>query len=156
MPTRDPKSDQAPPRRATSSLIFAAAMAVAGASGVAGTAEQAASFGPRVGDIIAFEPGHRNGFDSDARILVNRSGRPACVLNAAMLREFGGSLIMELRRPDRLYRAHWAGPRTSEEATDCGRDADLLMSASDIGALASAAGGFGVNPGQTSKWKRLP
>ncbi len=47
--------------------------------------------------------------------------------------------------PDRLYQAHWSGQRTSGDTTDCGRDADLVLSLIDLDTLATAAGGFGVD-----------
>jgi hypothetical protein len=82
--------------------------------------------------------------------------QPSCVLDLAMIQKAGGSLVVEQRGstgPDRSYRLHWAGPRTSVDREDCGTEADLVLSQMDLNALASAAGGFGVNhtPGSLSR-----
>jgi hypothetical protein len=69
------------------------------------------------------------------------------MLDLATMQKSGGSLVLERRgsEPDRLYRAHWSGLRTSQDAEDCGSQADLVLSRTDIDTLATAAGGFGVD-----------
>jgi len=100
------------------SLLMVTALLLAVMSGMAGLAQQAAEFGPRVGDLIAFDPAHPATFESVARVTAERSRQPNCVLDLARIQRFGGSLLLEQRCgvwPDRSYRAHWAGPRTSGE-----------------------------------------
>jgi hypothetical protein len=126
---------------------LATATALAVISGVAALARQVAELGPQVGDVVRFDPAHASPFDSTARLRVERGGQDGCVLDLAMIQQSGGSLIVEQRGIglNHFYRAHWAGPRTSEAATDCGGDADLTLTPADMTALASAAGGPGVD-----------
>ncbi len=130
------------------SLLLATAMLLAVVSGMAGMAHKAAELAPQVGDVVAFDPAHPAPFDSDARLTATRPHDGSCVLDLAIIQRTGGSLVLERRGgvgPDRSYRAHWAGPRTSKDTDDCGTDADLVLSQMDINTLASAAGGFGVD-----------
>jgi hypothetical protein len=126
-------------------MVTAGVLAVV--SGMAGFARAAAELGPRVGDVIAFDPAHHSSFDSAARLTVRRPSQGSCVLDLAIIQRSGGSLVLEERGigPDRLFRAHWAGPRTNEGADNCGTAADLVLAMTDINALAMAAGGFGVD-----------
>jgi hypothetical protein len=128
-------------------VLILAAMMLAVVSGVAGIVHQAAELGPRVGDLVAFDPAHHAPFDSVVRLTAHRLRQTACVLDVATMQKSGGSLVLERRgsEPDRLYSAHWSGLRTSEDAEDCGSEADLVLSRSDIDTLATAAGGFGVD-----------
>jgi hypothetical protein len=128
-------------------VLVLAAMLLAVVSGMAGIVHQAAEFGPRVGDLVSFDPANRAPFTSDARLAAGRPQQTACVLDVATMQKSGGSLVLESRGsgPDRLYHVHWAGSPTSQEADDCGRQADLVLSRIDIDTLATAAGGFGVN-----------
>jgi hypothetical protein len=129
------------------SLLLATAILLAVVSGMAGLVHTVAELGPQVGDVVAFDPAHPAAFESVARLTAERSRQPSCVLDLASIQHSGGSLVLEQRGtngPDRSYRAHWAGPRTSEGAEDCGRDADLVLTRMDVNALASAAGGFGA------------
>jgi hypothetical protein len=128
-------------------VLILAAMLLAVVSGMAGIVHQVAELGPRVGDLVAFDPAHRAPFTSDARLTAYRPEQTACVLDVATIQKSGGSLVLESRGsgPDRPYQAHWSGLRTSQDADDCGRQADLVLSRSDIDTLATAAGGFGVN-----------
>ena len=130
----------------TQFILLTAAMLLAVVSGMAGIIHQAAELGPRVGDLVAFDPEHHAAFDSAARLTANRLQQTACVLDVATMQKSGGSLVLERRgsAPDRLYQAHWSGLRTSQDAEDCGGQADLVLSRSDIDILATAAGGFGV------------
>jgi hypothetical protein len=127
-------------------LLLAVLTVVAAGYGVAGMARQAAEFGPSVGDIIVFDPARAVGFESEARLTVGRSNGGNCVLDLGTVRRSGGSLVLEQRgaAPDRLYRGHWAGGRTSDDRqTDCGTATDLVLTPSDMGALAASAGGIG-------------
>lgn len=129
------------------SLLMATAIMLAVVSGMVGIAHKAAQLGPRVGDVVAFDPAHHAAFDSVARLTADRPRQPSCTLDVAVIQRTGGSLVVEERGigPDRSYRAHWAGPRTSEDTDDCGTDADVVLSQIDIYTLATAAGGFGVD-----------
>jgi hypothetical protein len=128
-------------------VLIMTAMLLAVVSGMVGIVHQVAEFGPRVGDLVTFDPAQRAAFDSTARLTANRLQQVACVLDVATLQKSGGSLVLERRgsEPDRLYRAHWSGLRTSQDADDCGSQADLMLSRNDIDTLATAAGGFGVD-----------
>jgi hypothetical protein len=126
--------------------LFIAAILLAVVSGMVGIVHQAAKFGPTVGDLVAFDPAHRAAFESSARVTANRPQQTPCVLDLATIQQSGGSLVLEGRNsePDRLYRAHWSGLRTSQDPQDCGSQADLTLTRADIDTLATAAGGFGV------------
>lgn len=128
-------------------VLLGAAVLLAMGCGMAGIVHQAAEFGPKVGDLVAFDPAHRAAFDSNARLTANRLQQSDCVLDLAIIQKSGGSLVLERRdsEPGHRYSAHWSGPRTSQDADDCGSQADLLLSLSDIDTLATAAGGFGVD-----------
>jgi len=127
-------------------VLLLAAMLLAVVSGMAGIVHQVAELGPRVGDLVAFDPASPAPFTSDARLTAHRLRQAACVLDVATLQKSGGSLVLERRGsgPDRLYHAHWSGSRTSPDADNCGSQADLVLSRNDIDTLATAAGGFGV------------
>jgi hypothetical protein len=129
-------------------FLLAALAALAVGCGVAGAARQAAEIGLEVGDIVRFDPSDPSAFNSDARLTVVRQGGALCVLDTDVIRRSGGSLVLEQRSatPDLTYLVHWAGLRTSgQQAEDCGRDADLALSTTDMRALAAAAGGFGAD-----------
>jgi hypothetical protein len=142
MAENDPRTRQTPVI-----LLLATATVLAAVSGVASLAREVAELGPRVGDVIVFGPTHPSPFESIARLTASRPGRAQCVLDLAIIQRSGGSLVVEQRGtgPDRFYRAHWAGPLTSEKATDCGTDADLTLSPQDMTAIATAAGGLAVD-----------
>ena len=57
-------------------------------------------------------------------------GQPgvACVMDVRTMHANGGSVIIEAREPRASfgYRVHWAGPRSSDDGTNCGSSADLL------------------------------
>jgi hypothetical protein len=142
MASIEPKTRQIP-----LTLLLATATVLAAISGVASLAREAAELGPRVGDVIVFGPTHPSPFDSTARLTANRPDRAGCVLDLALIQQSGGSLVVEQRGtgPNRFYRAHWAGPLTSEKATDCGNDADLTLSAKDMTTVATAAGDLNLD-----------
>src|ERR1700690_3726644 len=90
-------------------LLLAILTALAAGYGMADFVRQAAVLGPRVGDIIAFDPANPAQIESDARLNASRPGGADCALDAGLLRHSGGSLVLEQRNagPDRLFRAHW-------------------------------------------------
>jgi hypothetical protein len=128
-------------------LLLAAATALAAISGVTSLAREAAELGPRVGDVVVFDPAHPAPLDNTPRLIANRPGGASCVLDLAIVQQSGGSLVVEQRGTgaNRFYRAHWAGPLTSEAPTDCGMDAELAFSDQDMTALAAAARGPDLN-----------
>jgi hypothetical protein len=100
---------------------------------------------PRVGDIVAFDPGQPVALDLHAAVSARRVRGGSCTLDTGFLSARTGSLIVEqANRPDGLERVHWAGGPTAAGAASCGRDAELLLRPSAIEQLAVAAGGFGV------------
>ena len=104
------------------------------------------SWGPPVGAIISFA-GPRPVLSPVVHFQVRRADTGAlCRLDSARLRAAGGSLIVEAKAPGLRhgYRVHWAGAGPTSARSDCGRDAELRVSASALGSLATAAGGFGV------------
>jgi hypothetical protein len=122
---------------------------LAACCGAASIAREAPSFEPKVGDIITFDATHPAGFETDTTMTAVGPRGKSCVLDMGSIRKWGGSLVLEQRgeAPDRLYRAHWSGPRTSEDRrTDCGKDADLVLSRTAVTGLIGAAGGFGEDP----------
>jgi hypothetical protein len=107
-------------------------------------------FRPKVGDIVAFRPGSE---DNDmwqmtvpAKLVNPRATvSQTCSLDPNVMATDGGSLVVEQRQetPVLGYRIHWAGQHTDKTA-DCGTDAELTVSRTDLQRLANAAGGFGV------------
>ena len=108
-------------------------------------------FRPKVGDLVAFKPGSQ---DTDmwqmsipATLASSSSSQgTVCTLDPNVMATDGGSLIVEGREdvPTLQYRLHWAGGPTDKSGANCGNDADLLVSRTDLQRLANAAGGFGV------------
>lgn len=100
--------------------------------------------GPRVGDMVTFSA-KTIGIDQDP-MKVALAAAPAnrtCVLSPDVMRASGGSLVVEARQAPKgkpLYRVHWAGVHTAKGAEDCGGQANLVLSANDLRALASATG----------------
>ena len=138
MPARDRERRQTP-----QILLLAIVTLLAALSGVASLARQAAELGPDVGDIVTFKPERASALDGGARLTVGRLRQTNCVLDVDLMKHSGGSLVIEQRGAvsDRFYHAHWAGPRTSEDASDCGAEADLVLTWADMTALAAAASG---------------
>ncbi len=128
-------------------LLLAGAAALLSFVGAVDLARVVAELGPKVGDVLSFEPDRRAPVDMDARLEVSRADRGACRLDVATIRRLGGSLVVEQRRTatPRLYQAHWSGQHTSVDGGDCGVTADLLLKDSDMEVLAMAAGGYGVD-----------
>ena len=134
---------------AGSVLLGIAAIALAGMVGTIGLIHQVGELGPKVGDIVAFDPLDPISRDMHARLPAMVAGdKPgvACVLDVRAMHTNGGSVIIEAREPQPSfgYRVHWAGARSSDDGTDCGSSADLFVSLEDVQTLAMAAGGYGV------------
>jgi hypothetical protein len=96
---------------------------------------------PRVGDIIAFRGPSAFRTVDDPRMLVRRPGGFACVLDLNAMAASHGSLVIEGLEHQRTsaVHVHWAGTRTSADAGDCGRTADLLLDRTDLDRLRMAA-----------------
>jgi hypothetical protein len=126
--------------------LLAVVVALVGLAGAVRIAQSAAALGPAVGDIIRFDPSSRPPRDMQSQLSVSRVGAPDCTLDLAAIYRGGGSLIIEQRDMDKqpVYRAHWAGQRSSAGADNCGSSADLVLDASSLDMLAMAAGGWGV------------
>jgi len=116
--------------------------------GMVRLAQQAGHWGPGVGDIVSFAPPRSPlaPVVSLATIRLDPDGAVSCRLNSQVMAQSRGSLIVESVTPGQRdgYRAYWAGGPTSTGAQDCGSRAELVLSGSDLGSLATAAGGFGV------------
>jgi hypothetical protein len=127
-------------------MLLATVTVLAAVFGMTVLAQKAAQFGPEVGDLVTFNPARPAPLDNGTRLTAARSRQTSCVLDLPTIQQSGGSLVIEQRGigPGQSYRAHWAGPRTSEDPSDCGPEADLTLSQFDIDTLATAAGGFGV------------
>nr|WP_294503810.1 hypothetical protein [uncultured Rhodopila sp.] len=138
-------------QRGRSAVVFTSA-AVISAACMAALLSALGPPTPQVGDIVVFAPAASRGEDNNLRIAVHRPGQPGCVLDLDTIRQTGGSLVVEARlwRPIPGFRLHWAGERTATESDDCGANADLLVSKSDLGSLAIAAGGYGIDPQRPS------
>ncbi len=137
-------------RRPLASLLRGAAAAmVVIAAGLIGNAFGTYVFGgPQVGAIIAFEPSAEVEHGPGIRIAVDRGDGADCMLDLNAIRRSGGSLVVEsgIAGHAGTFRVHWAGARTSDDAADCGRDADLTVKRKYLDLLASYAGGYGAGP----------
>lgn len=109
------------------------------------------TFRPHLGDIVVFSPGSQDADMWEMKVpatLVSTSGKPegACTMDPNVIATDGGSMIVEGVRetPALSYQVHWAGIHTDGTAADCGANANLLVSRTDLQRLANAAGGFGV------------
>ena len=130
-------------------LLGTAAVALAGMVGTIGLIRQVGELGPKVGDIVTFDPMDQMSRDVRARIAaIPADATPgvACALDVRVMQANGGSVIVEARQPTAGfgYRIHWSGEHSSNDAADCGTTADLLVNLDDLETLALAAGGFGV------------
>jgi hypothetical protein len=134
---------------AGSVLLGIAAIALAGMAGTIGLIHEAGEFGPKVGDIVVFDPLDPISRDMHARLpAISADDRPgvACALDVQVMHAGGGSVIVEGREPGTEfgYRVHWAGARSSDDGADCGASAELRVNREDVEVLAMAAGGYGV------------
>jgi hypothetical protein len=143
----NPDSSEATPTAATV-LTFVAMVLVCMAVVVGMCLRLAERLEPTVGDIADFTVTHVNQDVMPVNVTAKGAGR-SCVLASDVMVRGGGSLVIVARQPstDASYLVHWAGPRTSSGASDCGSSADLLVSKRDLLGLASAVGGFGVHLG---------
>ena len=132
-------------------LLGIVAIALAGMAGTIGLIHQVGEFGPKVGDIVSFDPLDPMSRDMHARVCppCRSMTKPgvACVLDVR-------DHARQRRQPDH----RGARPRSPASATgctglartaatdgaDCGASADLLVNLEDIELLAMAAGGYGV------------
>ena len=110
---------------AGSVLLGIAAIALAGMAGTIGLIHEAGEFGPKVGDIVVFDPLDPISRDMHARLpAISADDRPgvACALDVQVMHAGGGSVIVEGREPGTEfgYRVHWAGARSSDDGADCG------------------------------------
>jgi hypothetical protein len=116
---------------------------------------QLEQFGPEVGAMVVFKPGTQRMdlWHINASAVANAGPDPAadaitraCILRPSAMAEGGGSLVVEARRMSRppIYLVHWVGSRTSDGSGDCGREADLVLSRTDLQKLANTAGGYGA------------
>lgn len=131
-------------------LLGMTALALAGMVGTIGLLQHVGEFGPKVGDIVSFDPVESFSRDMKARVEVTAAdGRhgAGCVLDVRAMHANGGSLIVEARQPHTPhgFRVHWAGRHSSNDGADCGSSAELLLDQDDLEVLAMAAGGFGVS-----------
>ncbi len=129
--------------------IFTAATLLV-ATGAMSVISTLAISGPRVGDIITFDPSLApdSAASENVRLSAARENKASCVLDLDTITHRGGSMVLEARVPgvSRAFFLHWAGERTSSDAGDCGRNADLVVDRRDIDILALTAGGYGVDP----------
>ncbi len=130
-------------------LLSVAAIALAGMAGTIGMVRAVGDLGPKLGDIVAFDPAETMSRDMKAQVpAIPVDGRPgaSCVLDVQAMHTSGGSVVIESRPSPTGYgtRVHWAGARSAEGRTNCGSSADLMVSQDDIEVLAMAAGGFGT------------
>ncbi len=108
-------------------------------------------FRPQVGDMVVFKPGSQ---DTDLWQMtipgtrLSATGAPlgTCSLDPNVMAADGGSLVVEGRvtEPALQYTVHWAGTQTAKQDGNCGADASVMVSRTDLQRLANAAGGFGV------------
>ena len=137
------------------------AIALAGVVGTIGLIHQVGEFGPKVGDIVVFDPLTPMSRDMHAGLpAMSANSQPgvACVLDVRTMHANGGSVVIEAREPRASfgYRVHWAGVRSSDDGTNCGATADLLMNLEDIEVLAMAAGGYGVSASKQAAFSSTP
>ena len=130
-------------------LLGIVAIALAGMVGTIGLVHQIDDFGPKVGDIVSFDPLDPISHDMHARVAampVDDKPGVACVLDVRTMHANGGSVIVKSREPQPSfgYRVHWAGAHSSNDGADCGASADLLVNLDDVELLAMAAGGYGA------------
>ena len=101
---------------------------------------------PHVGDIVSFSASSVTSAEDATRLTVCRSGQSGCVLAVNVLRQSGGSLVVESQIADAAdsFRVHWAGARTTADSDDCGDRADLVLEGRELDILATVAGGYGA------------
>lgn len=111
--------------------------------------------GPQVGAIVVFKHGTQrmdlwhisaSAMDDVSPDPVGHAMVRTCILRPSAMAEGGGSLVVEARHMSSppIYRVHWVGLRTSDGGGDCGKEADLVLSRTDLQKLANTAGGYGA------------
>jgi hypothetical protein len=107
-------------------------------------------YGPDVGAIVVFRPSaqSKDMWRITASVDDTAGAALSCTLSPTAMAVGGGSLVVEARRMSSppIYRVHWAGQSTSDDSGNCGRQADLVLSRSDLQKLANTAGGYGIGP----------
>ena len=153
-------------------FVFAALTAIAAAEGVAASVRAAVAAGTgglALGDIVSFDDRQPVAAPASPRsaplaygdvqreiraqpvtAIRSKAGGGTCVLDPATMAAGGGSFVIEGRDAAGAapFRIHWRGAATSAPGTDCGGDAELMLGANAIYALAMDAGGFGVGQGK--------
>ncbi|HVY16365.1 MAG TPA: hypothetical protein VHB27_14160 [Rhodopila sp.] len=119
------------------SLIVVAVAVATLASGMSALSAWRAASAPQIGDMISFRPGVSG--SPGLRLDVARRQGGTCVLDLGMLSGSGGSFIVEGPAPDGRYLVHWAGPRTSQGASNCGASAEIVLDARQVELLGIAA-----------------
>ena len=137
-------------------LLGVAAIALASVAGTIGMVRAIGDLGPKLGDIVAFDPAETMSSDMKAQVpAIPVDSRPGvgCVLDVQAMHAGGGSVIIEERLAPTGYgiRVHWAGARSAAGRSNCGSSADLLVNQDDIEVLAMAAGGFGTTAAKQAR-----
>jgi hypothetical protein len=106
-----------------------------------------------IGDIVSFIPATNPPVEDGVRLIAHRPGQFGCILDLDVLRQSGGSLIVERQVSEAVgrFQVHWAGERTAADTGDCGKSADLILDWEQLDILATGAGGYGA-----AESKRLP
>ena len=139
------RSDEATGDIGGAALIGCVVGALLASSVAVVTAVRTIEIGPKVGDILVFRQGARMAADWQFTVVAAGQAAPTCVLRPDVMTSGGGSLVVEQRlQSPRAYRVHWAGARTSDGTSDCGRGADLIVPGADLQLLTNAVGGAGV------------
>ncbi|WP_158929113.1 hypothetical protein [Acidisphaera sp. S103] len=112
---------------------------------IVGALRLAQAMGPRIGDIIAFDPTRTVSSDDQTAIKVTpllRPARGACILDPHVMAQAGGSFMIEATSAGagRGYRLRWAGSHTSDGPTDCGSTGVFLLSHTDVVKLKLSSG----------------
>ena len=102
---------------------------------------------PSLGQIIRFVPVAGSGGSSSAPVsgivMASLLGGPTarrCVLSPRQMSLGGGSVVIDARmNGGTAYVVHWAGGATSPGSADCGRSAELMLSAKDLATLIRAS-----------------
>jgi len=109
------------------------------------SAARTIDIGPKVGDILVFHQGAR--MPADWEFTVDTAAEPGatCHLQPQAMTSQGGSLVVERRfATPRTFQVQWAGGRTSQSSSDCGSNAQLIVTGEDLQLLTNAVGGAGV------------
>ena len=109
--------------------------------------------GLHVGDIIVFKPeaSVADGLGIMATRAAPTSQQPSsagvtCTLDPAVMAHDGGSIVIERTLiPTSGYEVHWAGLHTSNGKDDCGPNANVTLSGTDLQTLVDAIGGLSSN-----------